>query len=503
MRSDYYDAIIIGSGFGGSFAAYSLAKAGLRTMLLEKGDWVRKDELDWNPREILFKKRYKSASPIFVKQHKGNKFKKMYSNEAVGGMSVFYGGASLRMRETDFEKWPIKYADLESYYTQAERLLEVYGEVERDPYDPYRSENCLLKSINLTKPAQRIYRAADELGYNPFKLPIAINFKNMSRSICIKCNTCDGYPCKIGAKNDLTTTVLKRAQDFGLEIMTGIFVKKVVEEDNEIKSVECINKAMNARFYLSSKIVILSGGALQSPALLLRSNLQKYQNHRFTGKYLMRHCNAVVCALFPFKTNPEKTFHKQVCITAFYEDLREELNTSVGVIQSIYTPSPDAITHFIPYGIKTVGAGISDYVQILICIAEDNPNIHNCVALSDQIDAYDLPIIKVEHLYCKNDYRRRNFLVKKAKKILRKAGGLLTCSIELDTFSHAIGTVRFGDSPETCVLDKNCRFFGIKNLFVLDGSFMPTSTGINPSLTICANSLRVANYIISTCIQPI
>ena len=498
MKSDGSDAIIIGSGFGGSFAAYALAKAGFKTILLEKGDWVRRDELDWNAREIFFKKRYKNASPILVKQGKYNSFKKIYINEAVGGMSVFYGGASLRMRETDFEEWPIDYADLEPYYTQAERLLEVYGEVKRDLYDPYRSENCLLNGMDLTKPAQRIYRAADELGYTPFKLPVTINFKNVSRSICIKCNTCDGYPCKIGAKNDLPTTVLKRALDFGLEIMPGILAKKVNHENGEIRSVECINKVTNESFHLSSKIVILSGGVLQSSALLLRSNLQKIKNHRFIGKYLMRHCNAVVCALFPFKTNPEKTFQKQVCVTAFYEDLRDELNTSIGIIQSIYTPSPDAITHFMPYGLKTVTAGLSDYVQILICIAEDSPNIHNCVTLSDQADAYGLPIIQIEHQYCGDDYRRCKFLINKAKKILRKAGGFVTISYPLDTFSHAIGTVRFGDSPETSVLDRNCRFFGIKNLYVLDGSFMPTSTGINPSLTISANSLRVADHIVST-----
>ena len=134
----------------------------------------------------------------------------------------------------------------------------------------------------------------------------------------------------------------------------------------------------------------------------------------------------------------------------------------------------------------------------MICIAEDSPRIHNSVTLSDQLAAYGLPIIRVEHRYSKDDYVRRAYLINRAKRILRKAGGVLSFSLKVDTLSHAVGTVRFGNSPETSVLDRHCRFFGIKNLFVLDASFMPTSSGVNPALTIGANSLRVADYIISS-----
>jgi choline dehydrogenase-like flavoprotein len=492
-----YDVIIAGSGFGGSFAAYALAQAGFKTLLVERGSWAKRDETDWDAQEILANKRYKSASPLFVKQCNDKGFKKTHANEVVGGGSVFYGGASLRMREMDFEAWPIDYLDLEPYYTLAEDLLEVHGESGKDPYDPHRSGDFLLENIPLTTPAQRIYTAASRLGYKPFKIPMAINFRNKSRPLCIKCNTCDGFPCKIEAKNDLAVTVLSKALDFGAEIMTGVIVKKVVEKNGAIQSIECIDKDTRESYCLSSKVVIISGGAIQSPALLLRSNLQKYEHHRFIGKYLMRHCNAVVCSVFPFRTNPEKVFHKQVCITAFYEDLREQLNTCTGVIQDIYTPPREAIEHFAPRRIKRAVGAVSEYMQNLLCIAEDDPSFNNGITLSDELDAYGLPAIKVEHQYSANDYLRRNYLIKRAKKILRKSGALGHYIYGVDTLSHAIGTLRFGTSPETSVLDKNCRFFGIKNLFVLDGSFMPTSAGVNPSMTIAANSLRVADHIIS------
>jgi choline dehydrogenase-like flavoprotein len=491
------DVIIIGSGFGGSFAAYSLAKAGLKTLILEKGVWVKRDELDCCPLEIFVKKRYKGHSPILVKQYQSRNYQQIYRNEVVGGSSVFFGGAALRMRETDLEKWPIDYSSLEPYYTKAENLLEIYGEPGEDPNDPYRSKNCILKSIPLTQPAQRIYQAAYMLGYQPFKIPIAINFGDASRPICTGCNTCDGFPCIIKAKNDLTTTVLKKAQDFGLEILAGIIVKSLVEDKGEIKSVECLDKDTQESFHLSAKIVIVSGGAIQSPALLMRSNLQKYNHHRIVGKYLMRHCNAVVCSVFPYRTNPEKTFHKQVGVSVFYEDFRKRLHTSTGIIQDIYTPPRELIEHFAPHGLKRLCGSFSGYVQNLLCIAEDDSNIENSVSLSGEFDANKLPVIKIKHHFSSDDYLRRDYLIRRAKKILRKAGALAHYVHKLDTFSHAVGTVRFGTSSETSVLDKHCRFFGIKNLFVLDGSFFPTSAGVNPSLTISANSLRVAAYIIS------
>lgn len=299
------------------------------------------------------------------------------------------------------------------------------------------------------------------------------------------------------AKNDLTTTVLKQAKDFGLKILSGIIVKRLIESNGEIKSVECIDKQTLRRFHLTATIVIVSGGAIHSPALLLRSNLEKYSHHRYVGRYLMRHCNAVVCSLFPFKTNPENIFHKQIGVSVFYEDLRSRFGTSTGIIQDIYTPHPQIIEQFAPIGLKRFCGALSGYVQNLLCIAEDDPNFENVVSLSHERDGYALPLINIYHRYSSDDYLRRDYLIRRAKNILREAGGLAHYVYQLDTFSHAVGTVRFGDSPETSALDKYCRFFGIRNLFVLDGSFFPTSTGVNPSLTIGANSLRVADYIIS------
>jgi choline dehydrogenase-like flavoprotein len=298
-------------------------------------------------------------------------------------------------------------------------------------------------------------------------------------------------------------TLLGRAQDFGLDIAPGILAKKLVEENGRITAVECLDLKPQETFTLSSKIVIVSGGAIHSPALLLRSNLDQYDHHRFIGSYLMRHCSAVVSSFFPFKTKAGQVFHKQVGINSFYEDFREELGTAVGVIQDIYSPPAEAIVHCAPRGLKSIAGSLCAHMQNLLCIAEDSPCHKNRVSLSDQQDLNGLARIKVTHRYHPDDYRRRKYLTTRARRILTKAGGMAHITVPLPTLSHATGTVRFGPTPDRSVLDRNCRFHGIDNLFVLDGSFMPTSAGVNPSLTIAANALRVSDHIISTSDQSI
>jgi len=489
-----YDVIIAGSGLGGSACAYSLAKAGFKVLLLERGSVVKEDDKDWDGKEILVDKRYRGPVPLMVKQYGQKRFSELYHNEVLGGMSVFYGAAVLRMREEDFEKWPVKYKEMEPYYTEAEELMEVHGEAGKDPGETYRSKDYPFSLPPYTEPAERIYRAAVSLDYRPFKLPLTINFSNSSGPLCTKCNTCDGFPCKIGAKNDASKTFLKKAKTWNnLEVRTGVIAKRVIKEGNKIKALECIDKKTGENFTLTGRIIILSGGAIESPAILMRSGLDKY--NALTGKNLMRHCNAIVSNIFPFRTNPGTVFHKQIGISDFYEDLRHKYETATGIIQDIYTPPAEVIRHFAPLGLKTVAATMSGYLQNLLCIAEDEPLKSNQVTLSKKRDIYGMEIVRVEHRYTGADCIKRDYLIQKAEKILRRAGGVFTKVVYIDSFSHAVGTLRFGHSPSDSVLDKNCRFFGTENLFVLDGSFMPTSSGVNPGLTIAANSLRVADYI--------
>ena len=497
MTSEHCDAVVIGSGFGGAATAHALAAAGVSVLLLERGGRVKRDDLDWDQYEILVKQRYRGDSPLLVKQYRDRGFKRMHEAETVGGMSIFYGGASLRLRPNDFARWPIGYADLEPYYTRTEELLEVHGDAGQDPFEPPRSADYPLRSIGLTRPAQRISEAAAKVGYTPFRIPLAINFRRHDKPLCIKCITCDGFPCKIEAKNDVATTLLRSAQERGLRITPGVTVARLVEENGRITAVECIEKSTGKRYTVSPRLVVLSAGALHSPAILLRSGLERFEQHRFIGRFLMRHGNAVVSGLFPFRTNPEQIFHKQLCFTDFYEDLRARLGSAAGVIQDVYTPRPEVIGHFAPPGLRWLASLASPNLQNLLCIAEDDPQFDNAVGLAPERDAHGLELVRVTHRYTRDDRVRRGHLVARAKEVLRAAGSLASYVRLIPSFSHAVGTVRFGRTADASVLDENCRFRGVDNLFVLDGSFMPTSGGVNPSLTIAANALRVSDHILA------
>ena len=492
MNAAHYDAVVIGSGFGGSLVAHSLVQAGLKTALLERGQWAKRDDADWDQRTILLKQRYRAASPLLVKQYGRRTFQRTYPNEVVGGNSVFYGGASLRLRPTDFVHWPFSYTDLAPYYARAEQLLGVHGEVGTDPYEPPGLETYPHRAVELSAPAQRIYQAGTALGLRPFKIPLAINFSDRTRPLCLRCITCDGFPCKVEAKNDIASTVLAAATAAGLEIIVGAVVRRLVQRGGRVEQVEYVDSASRQTHALSADLVVLAAGALNSPALMLRSGF----DHPLIGRFLMRHCNGVACYIFPFRTNPQQVFHKQLCFSDFYEDLRAECGTAVGVIQDIYTPAPPIIQHHAPYGFKTLAGMLASRMQSLLCIAEDDPRHDNRVSLSSEQDVFGMELVQVEHAYSDADCRRRDYLLAKAGAVLRQAGGLLRYRYLIDSFSHAVGTLRCATTPEEGVLDMDCRYWDSENVYVSDGSFMPSSGGVNPSLTIAANALRVAERIL-------
>ncbi|MDA0336831.1 MAG: GMC family oxidoreductase N-terminal domain-containing protein, partial [bacterium] len=264
-----HDAVIIGSGFGGALAALALTEAGLRVLLLERGRPVARDDGDWDPRQILLGERYRSASPVQVRQYGAQSYRAMHHHEVVGGSSVFYGGASLRMRPQDLSRWPCTYDELEPHYARAESLLGVSGRAGADPFEPPRQGPYPHEPIDFTPPAQRLRDAAQRLGYRPFALPMALNFRDTSRPLCILCNTCDGYPCRIEAKNDLTATVLRRAQAQGLTIRAGVIARQLLHCAGRVTGVECVDADSGAPCTFAADRFIVSGKVLQTPALLL------------------------------------------------------------------------------------------------------------------------------------------------------------------------------------------------------------------------------------------
>lgn len=502
---------MIGTGFGGSFAALAAVRAGLRVLLIERGRWVDRDDSAWDTQQILVSRKYRSASPYDAPGWIGRT--RHYPDEAVGGKSVFYGAASMRFRAEDFDlpnrfddgsetlpTWPFRYAELAPYYDEVEQLLGVAGVAGLDPNEPPRTRGYDRPPPSFSEPARRVALAATALGLQPFPLPLAINFQNGSnRQSCVQCLTCDLFPCKIGAKNDLAVTVLPEAQRSGAEVLHSTIAGRLLRRGDEITGVECIDVQSGSHFTVPCRLCIVSGGAIASPALLLSSGLGAVEpNGRMLGRYLMRHCSGIVIGLFPFETNPTRRFHKQVGITDFCVGrVGRSPPGPWGMIQGLQVPPPEYMRAGAPFPIGTIGARTANRHIYLICIGQDLPQAENRVELDPaRRDKFGLPVPSIRTRYCRRDLAVRRALYREAAAILREAGAVIRLRKPINGFSHAVGGCRFGVDPEQAVLDPWCHFFGLRNLFVVDGSFMPSSGGVNPSLTIAANALRVGQHIV-------
>lgn len=506
-----YDAIVVGSGFGGSFAARSLVDAGLRVVLLERGDRVERGAWNWSPAGLGTSTRYYRPDAAFRKT--GRKREPVGAFQCVGGPSVFYGGVSLRFRPEDFAPdpqiapaplggWPFGYAELEPFYTRAERILGVAGDDAADPHAPPRSAPFPAPGSELSPVSARIAAAAERLGLSPFRLPLAIHLDNgpgrHGRSGCIACSTCDGFACAIGAKNDLTAMLHPGLLGRGLTLRAKTAATRILERGGRVAGIETIDVGSGEAMTFHAPLVLLAAGALFSPQLVLASGLAaRNAGGDNVGRYLMRHCNGSVYGVFP-RLPGAGTFHKHIGINDFYfgDGVPDAPPGKLGNLQQVPTPGPAYASGQVPALLEPLAGRVLSHLTGLLAIAEDQPRYANRVGIDrNRRDALGVPAATIEHRHTPRDLAARAALMRQAKRILREAGAWFCYTHRIDTFSHAVGTLRTGDDHRTSVLDRWCRFRGVDGLYVVDGSFMPTSSGTNPSLTIAANALRVAAHI--------
>lgn len=506
-----YDALVIGSGFGGMMAAHTLIHSGLRVLMLERGDWVRRSPESWQGNQVgPLGRHFHTESPYDVYDERGRSTTGAFF--CVGGPSVFYGGVALRFRTEDFESnpdieagsgaaWPYSYADLEPYYMEAERIIGVAGVAGADPTEPPRSAAYAEPPAPLAPVSARIAGAARDLGFTPFPLPLAINYGAAPlRKKCIGCGTCDGFACAIGAKNDLATSVLPELLERGLELRPHTVAVRILAERGQVTGVVAQDTRSQEQVVYRAKRVVLAGGALASPHLLLASGLQHYNpGGHVVGRYLMRHLNQVVFGLFPSAPAPDGGFHKQIAIhDLYFGDPSVRQRGKLGGIQQVGTPPASLIRQQLAGPLGAIGARLCGYVTGLLTIAEDQPQFENRVTLDPRHpDRHGLPRLVISHRYSRRDDAASRVLLRAARNVLRRAGAWACYQHQIRTFSHAVGTVRMGRDPRTSALDQYGRFRGIDNLYVVDGSFMPRSGGVNPSLTIAANALRSAAFLAS------
>jgi len=521
---DRYDAIIIGSGFGGGGVAHQLIGAGWRVLLLERGAPVERGDHNWEPDGSLdLTPFYSKETPYSVAEQidkTASRLDRLLTRRTsattvascycVGGPSVFYGAVSLRLREKDFEPdpvhgdsgadWPFGYETLEPYYCGAEALLDIAGEADADPTEPRRSCGYPQPPAPLSATSRMIAGAAERLGMRPFRLPLAINYAaGGQRSACIGCTTCDTFACAIAAKNDVATRVLAPLHERGLELRPSTVVTRLVAEADRIVAVEARDRDSGERLRFEADHFILSAGALATPHLLLASGLEQLNpGGDVVGRYLTRHCNAIAFGLFRRPVNPAREFHKQIGLHDYYfGDANHSTLGKLGGIQQLHSPPVGLVHQHLPPGIAhLVGGLIVPRMTGLLVMAEDEPRYENRVLLeSGAADRFGLPAAGIRHTYTERDLGARDALLLRAREVLGEAGALWCYSHYIHTFSHAAGTVRMGRDPSSSALDEYCRFRGVDNLRVVDASILPSGGGVNPSLTVAANALRVGEHL--------
>jgi choline dehydrogenase-like flavoprotein len=507
-----YDAIVVGSGFGGAMAAHVLVEAGWSVLMLERGDWVARGAHNWAGDGVgQLTEYYSMESPYRVTGD--GRDDAVGAFHCVGGPSVFYGGVALRFRAEDFEpdpeiagtsgaRWPWTYDELEPSYEEAERLLGVAGEAGVDPTEPPRSAPYPEAPRALAPISERIARAAQALGCHPFHLPMAINHRrDAGRYACVGCGTCDGFACAVGAKNDIATVLVEPLLRRGFHLRTNAVVTRLLADRGRITGVEVTDRASGEKHLAHAGTVVLAAGALATPHLLLASGLNRLNpGGHVVGRYLMRHFNEVVFGVFPAPPNPDGGFHKQLAIHDYYHGVPgvRGLRGKLGGIQQLATPPAALVRTQLPSPLGAACAPWVRYLTGLLSIAEDQPQYHNRVLLDGGApDRFGLPPLRVDHRYSARDAAAAGVLTTRARAILRRAGAWAFYRHRIGTFSHAVGTVRMGTDPRTSALDPDGRFRGLENLYVMDGSVMPSSAGVNPSLTIAAIALRAAHRLVA------
>ncbi len=512
-----YEYVIIGSGFGGSFAAYALAKAGKQVIVIERGVWAKRDDTCWDEYALHLQQKplYRGHTPYAVDQHGTIEYD--WPDDTVGGMSTFYGAAAFRMRNEDFEgppapdsdkrsaelAWPFRYNTLAPYYDKAEKLQCVAGIQGQDITEPPRTKDYPQQPpLNLSRPSQKVWDAATSLGMHPFYIPMAINFSGVCNNhTCILCNTCDHYLCKIQAKNDLSVSVLPRAMQYGAQVLDNHRAIKINFIKSKVQSVDVINQQTHEVMTIKCKYLIIASGPVATPHLLLASGITGYPNTNQIGHNLMRHINGVVSGVVPYIANPDNTLAKRIAISDFYfGDSSGKMlpKGNWGIIQDIATPGKGVIKANAPFGLKNIAATFSQFLINQLVIAEDIPQFTNRIYCSDPKDIFGMPQVMIYHRYHSRDIQARTALYKQAKRILRKAGALFFYTMPIVTFSHALGTCRMGNNKNLSAINPECRLWDIENCYITDASALPTGGSVNPSLTIAANALRVADIILQS-----
>lgn len=511
-QKSQWDVIVIGTGMGGGVAGRRLAEKGAKVLFIEKGPAGYLGEEQGLNAVIAdpLARQLRGIWPKPIEAHIDGKVAQFFGpiGSGVGGSSVFYAGTLERPERHDLEDmadrphptggWPIGYDGFAPYYDQAEDMFFIHG----DP-DPLSSETTpALRSLPKLSTGEALmadnFRAR---GLHPYRQHVAARFLE-------GCKGCIGHKCPRRCKMDARSAGVEPALDSGnASLLDRCDVAEIIDENGVVTGVKTLQEGQE--IILSARYYVLAAGTLGSARLLLSSKGSHSEgcanSSGQVGRGLMFHLNEIF-AVWPRRGQEFAGATKSIMLRDFY--FRDGLR--LGVIQSMGLEAGYGnIVHYLNgiydrsflrrfKGVRNltripalIASKILGDAKVFVGLMEDLAYDKNRVVLHQD----DPEILTFEyHISDELRQRRRAF-----RKYIRKAFGwrktmFFSTQPELN-FGHPCGTLRFGTDSETSVLNAECRAHDLDNLYVADASFMPSSMGVNPSLTIAANALRVADII--------
>ncbi|MGH8599045.1 MAG: GMC oxidoreductase, partial [Burkholderiales bacterium] len=489
---------------------------GKKILILERGDFLKRSIDNWSPRKVFIDNIYQADETWHDKRgtafHPGLHY-------FVGGNSKMYGAALFRLRERDFEKlrhgdgispeWPLKYDVFAPYYDQAEQLFHVHGAAGEDPTEPPRSGPYPYPPVSHEPCMQQLFDTFARHGLHPFHMPLGIlldekDGKVARSSPCIRCGAFDGYPCLTNGKADAEVMCVNPTleQYPNVTLLTDAYVSKL-ETDASGRSVTAVQVERGGKTETySADIVVVACGALSSALLLLRSANDKHPHGLANGsdqvgRNYVRHNQSVLMAI---TREPNETiFQKTVGVSDFYFGA-DDWQYPLGLVQMTGKSHADTIRgEALPAWLEWLPEKPFEYLARhsldFWLSSEDLPRPENRIR-------YDGDRVVVEQT--DNNMQAHERLKQKLEAMLEPIGAhphflrrtqYLGKDIPIGGTAHQAGTARFGSDPKTSVLDLDCKAHELDNLYLTDASFFPSIGAVNPTLTIIANALRVADRI--------
>jgi choline dehydrogenase-like flavoprotein len=516
VASDY-DVIVIGSGPGGGSLAQRLAPTGKKILILERGDYLPREEDNWSPHAVFVDGKYQ-ANETWIS--KSNDSFSPALHYCVGGNSKVYGAALFRMRERDFEEvahagglspaWPLKYDVFAPYYDEAETLFHVHGAHGDDPNGPPAGKAYPFAPVRHEPRVAELAHRLEGIGLKPFHIPLGILLDQKPdgfatpTSVCMRCSAFDGFPCLLNGKADAQVICIDPmlSKHANVTMLTNAYVSKLgVDSTGRRVNAVHVERRGEEEIY-TAEAVVVACGALSSALLLLRSANPLHPDGLANGsgqvgRNYMRHEMSIVMAVME-QVN-DTVFQKTLALSDFYFG-SDDWEYPLGLIQMCAKSHADqikgeALPVWLDWLPETPFEEMARRSMDFWLQSEDLPHPDNRVYYKDGKVHLDVVETNPEAL-------RR--LKRKLEDVLSKIGWpavllerslYLGKDIPLSGTAHQAGTCRFGVDPATSVLDLDCRAHEVDNLYITDASFFPSIGAVNPTLTIIANALRVADII--------